>query len=184
MIYSTVLSYGGMDHADFPVHWAFSHEAVLKFVKYFICMGIIMCWFFLKPFFLKVVFIIYFLAVLGRCCCAAFSSVAVSGGYSLVAVRQLLIVVVSLVEHRLWGMWASVVVASGLWSTGSVVMVRGLICSEACGIFPDQRSNLWLLHWQEGSSPLSMMKMHDASPYHVVFVLHSIDTGLPLWLSW
>ena len=28
-------------------------------------------------------------------------------------------------------------------------MVQGLSCSAACGIFPDQGSNLCLLHWQE-----------------------------------
>ena len=27
-------------------------------------------------------------------------------------------------------------------------------CSEACGIFPDQESNLCPLHWQAGSFPL------------------------------
>ena len=35
------------------------------------------------------------------------------------------------------GMWASVVVARGLQSAGSVVVVHGLSCSVACGIFPD-----------------------------------------------
>ena len=43
-----------------------------------------------------------FLAVLSLGCCAGFSLVAVSGGYSLVAVCGLLIPVASLVaEHRL-----------------------------------------------------------------------------------
>ena len=39
------------------------------------------------------------------------------------------------------GSWASVVVVRGLWSTGSVVVVHGLSCSAACGIFQDQGSN-------------------------------------------
>ena len=42
-------------------------------------------------------------------------------------------------EHRLEGAWASVVV------------VLGLSCSKACGIFPDPGSNLHLLHWQTDS---------------------------------
>ena len=54
-------------------------------------------------------------------------------------------------------MRTSVVAAPGLWSTGSAVVVRGLICSEACGIFPDQGSNLCLLRWQENFSPLSII---------------------------
>ena len=33
------------------------------------------------------------------------------------------------------GVWASVAVAPGLRSTGSVVVVRRLSCSAACGIF-------------------------------------------------
>ena len=42
------------------------------------------------------------LVVLGLCCCASFSLVLVSEGYSLVAVCWFLIVVASLVaEHRL-----------------------------------------------------------------------------------
>ena len=50
---------------------------------------------------------------------------AASRGCSLVAVCRLLIAVVSLVEHGLWGVWASLIVA------------HGLSYPEACGIFPD-----------------------------------------------
>ena len=50
----------------------------------------------------------------------------VSGGYSLVVVCGLLIAVASLVEHRFWGMQASVVVAHGLSSTGLVVPRHGI----------------------------------------------------------
>ena len=49
----------------------------------------------------------------------------------------------------------SVVVAPGLYSTGSVVVVHRLSFSSACGIFPDQKLNLWLLHRQVDSLPLS-----------------------------
>ena len=36
----------------------------------------------------------------------------------------------------------SVVVVCGPWSTGSVVTAHRLSCSSACGIFPDQKSNV------------------------------------------
>ena len=51
-------------------------------------------------------------------------------------------------EERAVGAWASVAVA------------HGLSCSVACGIFPDQESNLYPLHWQADSLPL----MHQGSP--------------------
>ena len=43
------------------------------------------------------------------------------------------------------------------WALGaqaSVFVVQGLICSETCGIFPDQGSNPCTLHWQADSYPL------------------------------
>ena len=39
-------------------------------------------------------------------------------------------------------------------NSGSVVVAPSLSCSEACGIFPDQESNLCPLRWQAGSFPL------------------------------
>ena len=91
-----------------------------------------------------------------------------------VAVHRLLIVVASLVaEHRALDLQASLVAACGLsscdtwaqqlWhvgsavvargvqSAGSVVVVHGLSCSAACGIFSDQGSNPCPLHWQADS---------------------------------
>ena len=62
-------------------------------------------------------------------------------------------------EHGLQDTWASVVAFPELWSIDSVV-VRGLSCSAARGIFPDQRSNLCLVHGQADSLPLS----HQGSP--------------------
>ena len=60
---------------------------------------------------------------------------AVSGRYSLVAVLRLLTEVVSLV------------VGQGLSSTwASAVAAHSLSCSGACGFFPEQVSNLCLLH--------------------------------------
>ena len=90
-----------------------------------------------------------------------FSLVVESGDYSLDAVHSLLIMVASLdVQRGLESARASVVVAPGLSSTGSVVVVNGLSCFLACGILPDQGSNSCLLHWQAGSLPLS----HQGSP--------------------
>ena len=90
----------------------------------------------------------------GLLCCLGFSLVAASGAYSLML--GLLIAVASLVfEQSLQGAQASVVTAPGLQSTGSVAVAHGLSCSAARGIFPDQGSNPYLLHWQVDSSPLS-----------------------------
>ena len=75
------------------------------------------------------------------------SSVAVRGlslvaeGFSL----QWLLLLRSIGSRRAGfsscGTRASVVVARGLQSAGSVVVAHGLRCSMACGIFPDQGSN-------------------------------------------
>ena len=73
---------------------------------------------------------IYILAVLGLCCCTGFSLVAASGGYSLV-VSGLFIAVASLVERRLQGMQASVVVAHGLSSCDSQALELRLSSSGA-----------------------------------------------------
>ena len=62
------------------------------------------------------------------------SLVAVSGGYSLVAVLGLLIAV------------ASLVVEHGLQNAGPVVVVHMFSCPTSCGIFQDERLNR--LHWQ------------------------------------
>ena len=45
-------------------------------------------------------------------------------------------------------------------ATASVVVAHGLSCSTACGIFPDQGSNLCPLHWQADFKPLD----HQGSP--------------------
>ena len=46
---------------------------------------------------------------------------------------------------------APLMAEDGLWSTGSVVAACRLSRSEARGIFPDQGSNPWPLHWQGDS---------------------------------
>ena len=87
---------------------------------------------------------LFILALLGLPCHVGFFSSC--RGYSLVSVHELLIVAASVVELWLWGVRASVVVARGLQSTGSVVVAHGLSGPVVCGIFPDQGSNLCPLH--------------------------------------
>ena len=52
--------------------------------------------------------------------------------------------------------------STGSRRAGSVVVAHGPSCSVACGIFPDQGSNLCPLHWQADSQPLR----HQGSPIH------------------
>ena len=96
-----------------------------------------------------------FLAVLGLRCCKGFSLVMAIGGYSLVAVRGLLIAVASLIAEQ------------GFWSTSSVLVARGLSSSTACGVFSNQGSNPCLLLWQADSLPLS----HQGSPDIIIFLM-------------
>ena len=74
--------------------------------------------------------------------------------------------------------WASVVVARGLHSAGSVVVVHGLSCSAACGIFLDQGSNPCPLNWQADSYPLC----HQGSPDKGLFKkLRFLDFNQHVW---
>ena len=57
-----------------------------------------------------------------------------------------------------FGGWGSQ--AQWLEHMGSIIVAYGLSCSAACGIFPDQGSNLCLLNWQENSYLLC----HEGSP--------------------
>ena len=50
--------------------------------------------------------------------------------------------------------------STGSRCAGSVIVAHGPSCSAACGIFPDQGSNLCPLHWQADSQPLC----HQGSP--------------------
>ena len=78
-----------------------------------------------------------------------YALVYVPHGLYLVAVYELLIAVASLVtEHQ-------------LRVQASVVTVHGLTCPKACGIFPDQGSNPYALHWQVDSYPLDRQGSHD-----------------------
>ena len=60
----------------------------------------------------------------------------------------------------------SATLARGLQSASSAAVVYGLSCSVACGILPDQGSNLCTLHWQADSQPLR----HQGSPEPELFL--------------
>ena len=81
--------------------------------------------------FKKYLFIYLFLAILGFRCFPGFS-VVVARGASL--------------ELQYAGSMGFTSCSSLGWSTGSILVVHGLSCSAACGIFPGQGSNLCLLH--------------------------------------
>ena len=60
----------------------------------------------------------------------------------------------------------------GFQSAGSVIVVHGLTCPLACGIFPDQGSTLYPVHMQADSEPLD----HQGSPY--TFLKQGINLAL------
>ena len=80
-----------------------------------------------------------------------------------------------------WFLW--------LLSTGSRVQAPWLwlaraYCSEACGIFLDQGSNLCLLPWQADSLPLSHQGTTLSSPILNIFISHSEEIYIdPLLLT-
>ena len=89
-----------------------------------------------------------FWAVLGLHCCTIFSPPATRGGY----------LELPCVDFSVqWLLWLQ---STGSRTRASAVVAPGLGCSKACGIFPDQGSNLCFLHWQVDSLPLS----HQESP--------------------
>ena len=79
---------------------------------------------------------------------AGFLSRCGEGGYSLIAVHGLLSVVAPRCETQLWG--APEAAARGLSGCGSKARWsgHGLRCLTACGVFPQQGSNLCPLRWQ------------------------------------
>ena len=109
--------------------------------------------------FLKIILFLYlFLAVLGLCwhlgfalsSCGAWASH--SSGFFCCGARALVCPGFS---------------SCGTWSPASMVLVQPLRCPTACGIFPDQGSNLCLLHREVGSYPLS----HQGSPPLLLLLL-------------
>ena len=70
----------------------------------------------------------------------------------------LLVAVASLVAEH--GLRHTGFFSRSSWALEHEAAVHGLSCPAECGVFPDQGSNLSLLHWQAGSLPLS----HQGSP--------------------
>ena len=104
--------------------------------------------YFIYLFFTLGLFIYLFLAVLGLRFCARVSLVAASGGHS---------------SSRCAGLSLSrplLLRSTGSRRAGLVIVAHGPSCFEACGILPDQGSNLCPLHWQADSQPLH----HEGSP--------------------
>ena len=125
-----------------------------------------------------------FTAVLGLCCYEGFSLVAESRGCSsLQCMGFSLWWLLSRCGARALGARASLVAACRLYSWGSAAVVHGLSCPKAWGIFQDQKSNLYVLHWQADSSPLD----HQASPpdsfLKVWLESHHFSTSLPTLVS-
>ena len=82
------------------------------------------------------------------------SLVAASGGYSSLRCTGFSLLWLLLLQStgsRRAGFSSCSTWAQQLRRKGSVVVVHGLSCSVACGIFLDQGSNLCPLHWQEDS---------------------------------
>ena len=103
----------------------------------------------------------FFFSLLHRVFAAACRLSLIVVGLLFLEMYRLLIVVVSLVKHRLQG-------------TCPAVVTHGLNCSAACGIFPDQGLNPCPLHWQEDLQPLDDQEsysvfMHAQSFSHVQF---------------
>ena len=86
-------------------------------------------------------FIYLFSAVLGLDCCAQAFSSGSEEGFSLAEICRLLTAVVSLETTQAQSQELEL---QELWLTG-------LVAPTACGTFPDQGSNLCLLHWQANS---------------------------------
>ena len=92
--------------------------------------------------------------------CGLFSSCGGWGLLSSCGVRASHCRGFSCCRARAPGHVVSVEAVRGLQSTGSIVLVHGPSCSATCGIFPDQKSNPCLPHWQTDSLALS----HQESP--------------------
>ena len=104
--------------------------------------------------------------MLGLCCCVwAFSSCGERGLLSI-AVRSLHCSGFSCCGAQALGMWAQELQLPGSRAElGLSSCGHGLSGCRACGIFPDQGSNLCPLHWQSDSYPLCQR----GSPRNVFF---------------
>ena len=79
---------------------------------------------------------------------------SLAAGFSLAAAQASLVLACFVAEH---GLWALGLQEQGLPAPGHRLSsgCAWPSCSAACGIFPDEGSNLCLLHWQLDSLPLS-----------------------------
>ena len=105
---------------------------------------------------LNILFMYLFLALLGLHCCAAFSWVAASRGYSIAAVHRLLVAVAPLVaEHRLQ--------ACRLHSHSSQSLKHEL---HSCGARAQLLHGMWDLPrpGTESMAPDSLLLSHQGSP--------------------
>ena len=100
---------------------------------------------------------IYFCA--GSLLLVGFSLVAVTSCVSLVVVCGLLIEMASCCGA--WTVGRMGFSSCSTWALEHRLKDCGLSCSAAYGIFPDQGSSPYLLHWQAGSLPLS----HQGNPH-------------------
>ena len=122
------------------------------------------------------------MAVLGLCCYVGFSLAVMRGGYFLLAASYCR--GFSCCRTPALGQ-LSVVAAPWLQSKGLIVVVHGLICPAACGIFPDQGLNPHLLHWQANPLPLS----HQGSSQKIALDLKATPsapwpkTAYDLWVQ-
>ena len=106
-----------------------------------------------------------------RFCARAFSSCGKRGPL-FIAVRGPLFIAV----RGPFTVAASLVAGHRLQTHRLSSVAHGPSCSVACGIFPDQGSNLCPLHWQADSQPLC----HQGSPIDFFFKFIFIY----LWLCW
>ena len=112
-------------------------------------------------FFLIYLFLLFIFGCIGSSLLrAGFSLVAASAGYSSLQCTCFSLRWFLLLGAQALGTRASVVVARGVYSAGSVVVAHRLSCSAACGILLGQGSNPCPLHWQADSQPLR----HQGSP--------------------
>ena len=65
--------------------------------------------------------------------------------------------------------------STGSRHAGSVIVAHGPSCSAACGIFPDQGSNLCPLHWQADSNHCAT---REALFIYFLFILFLAALGL------
>ena len=77
--------------------------------------------------------------------------------------------------------WPLLLRSTGSRRAGSVIVAHRPSCSAACGIFPDQGSNPFPLHWQADSQPL---RHHGSPQSHFFVTLPSHLCPFAGWWAW